>query len=151
MRVKRIIALALLLLANMFLLVHTALPHSHHDGVVCFSLFELAHQAHCSDPHDDMSACCGQEKHTHHHNANSEDCDLKEIVIRQDNGAHQDIIPCAGCLSLQYTIYSLNELFLLAPQYGEQLDLKPYIITYISPYVGTTSSLRAPPVSYFLG
>lgn len=151
MRLKRIVALTLLLLANMFLLVHTVLPHSHHDGVVCFSLFELTHQTHCSEPHDDMGTCCGQEKHAHHHHTNSEDCNLREIVLRQGDNMHDDVVPCANCLSLQYSIYSLNDLFLLAPQFGERLDLKPYIITYISPYVGTTTSLRAPPASYFLG
>lgn len=149
MRVKRSFILTLLLLANMFLLVHAILPHSHHDGIICFPLFELTHQDHCSESHSDM-ACCGHKKDSHHHHANSEDCILKEILLRQDNNVHEDIIPCAGCLSLLYSIYSLNDLFLLAPQYGEWLDIKPYIITYIPPYVGSIIGLRAPPTSYFL-
>lgn len=152
MRVKRLAALTLLLLANMFLLVHAVLPHSHHDGVVCFSLSELLHQNHCSDAHDDIgNCCCEHEEHSQHHHANSEDCDLKEIVLRHDNTTHEDILPCPDCLSLLYSIYSLNDLYLLAPQFGQRLEIKPYLITYISPYVGTIKSLRAPPVAYFLG
>lgn len=151
MRPKRLIALTLLMLANIFLLAHVVLPHSHHDGVVCFSLEEMVHQHHCSHNHVDACDCNCHHAENHHHHGDSEDCNLKEIVIRQDNNSHHEILPCATCLSLLYTIYSLNDLYLVVPEYGHRLVQKPYLITYIPPYVGTISGLRAPPASYFLG
>jgi len=150
-RVKQLFTLSVMILASMLLLAHAVMPHSHHDGIVCFSLTEIMHQHHCSDQHDDIGhCCCEHNEEEHHHHSNSEDCDLKEIVLRQSNDIHDDLLPCASCLSLLYTIYPLNDLYLLAPQYGQRLEQKPYVITYISPFVGTISSLRAPPVSYFL-
>lgn len=151
MRVKRFITFTLLLLANMFLLAHSVLPHIHHDGVVCFSLQEIANHHHCSEGHTDTyDCCCDHEKEKSHHHHNSEDCDLKDVVIRQDT-SDEEIIPCEACLSLMFTIYPLNDLFLVEPEYEARLPYKPYLTTYISPYVGSIQSLRAPPVSYFLG
>lgn len=151
MRVKQRITFALLLLANIFLLAHSVLPHSHHDGIVCFSLEELKHQTHCSGHYYDMDECCHNEhsEKTHHH-ATHEDCDLKEIVLRNDNGFHDDLIPCENCLSLFYTLYTLNEFYLEAPEFGKQLQLKPYLENYTPPFVGSIKSLRAPPASYFV-
>lgn len=153
MRPKQLLTLTLLLLANFFLLAHAVLPHSHHDGIVCFSLEEMAHQNHCDDcqQEDIGDCCCNHHEKTHHHHANSEDCDLKEIVLRQNSDLHEEILPCANCLSLLYTLYVLNELYSEAPEYGQRLQLKPYLETYIPPYVGSIKGLRAPPVSYFLG
>lgn len=148
MRLKQIITLALLIFANIFLLAHSVLPHSHHDGIVCFSLDEIKHQHHCSDHHDDVGCCCEHGKNGHHH-TNSENCNLQEIVLRQQDNAHDDILPCANCLSLAYALYSLNEFYFEAPQFGERLRQKPYSENYIPPFVGSIKSLRAPPISYF--
>lgn len=151
MGVKRYITLVILLLANMVLLAHAILPHTHHDGVVCFSLEDIKDQHSCSKFKDISDCCDGHETaQSSHHHHNSEDCDLRDVIIRQDTN-HEEIIPCEACLSLLYDIYSLNELFLVAPEYEERLAYKPYLISYISPYVGSTIGLRAPPVSYFLG
>lgn len=151
MRVKQILILALLLSANIFLLAHSVLPHSHHDGIVCFSLNELKHQQTCSDHHDDTGecCCCGRHSQQEHHHSNSEDCDLKEIVIRNNDDIHNDLIPCGHCLSLLFSIYSLNEFFMEMPQFGLIQEQKPYLNSYISPYVGSVKNLRAPPLSYF--
>lgn len=151
MKIKRFITLGLLFLANMFLLAHSVLPHIHHDGVVCFSLKEITHQHHRSESHaDTCDCCCEHNKENSHHHDNAEDCDLKEIVMRQDT-SDEEIIPCKSCLALLYTVYSLNDLFLVEPEYEARLPYKPYLTSYISPYVGSTQSLRAPPTSYFLG
>lgn len=152
MKLRKQITLTLLIFANIFLLAHTVLPHAHHDGIVCFSLVEQQDQCDCGENHGDVdSCCCGHDKHAHNHNHNAEDCDLKNIVLRHDNAVHDDFIPCDHCLSLLYNIYSLNDLFSVEPECGRQIEYKPYLITYIPPFVGTNSSLRAPPVSYFLG
>lgn len=152
MRVKRFITFTLLLLANVFLLAHAVLPHVHHDGVVCFSLQEIKGHHHCTEGHTDAcDCCCEQNKETsHHHHHNSEGCDLKEVVVRHDT-SDEEIIPCESCLLLMYTIYPLNDLFLVEPEYEARLPYKPYLISYISPYVGSIQSLRAPPLSCFLG
>lgn len=151
MRIKRFITFTLLLLANLFLLAHSVLPHIHHDGVVCFSLHEIVEEHHCSDKHTDTCDCdCEHDKEKSHHHHNAEDCDLKDIVMRQNN-SDEEIVPCKVCLSLMYTIYPLNDLFLVEAEYEARLPYKPYFSSYISPYVGSMQSLRAPPVSSFLG
>ena len=154
MRLKRQITLTLMILANIFLLAHVVLPHSHHDGIVCFSLSEIMHQHTCSHQHDDIGACCAEHcenTQKHHHHDNPEDCDLKDIVLSGHQDLHEDILPCPNCLSLQYIIYALNDFYFEEPQFGQRLRQKPYLETYIPPFVGSIKSLRAPPVSYFLG
>lgn len=122
----------------MFILVHAVLPHSHHDGVVCFSLEEITHE--CLEHNHQDNSC---HSHSHHHE-NSEDCDLKDLVLRQHD-THEEIIPCADCLSLLYTIDLLSNLHAEADRSEEILQLKPYLETYIPPFVGSIKSLRAPP------
>lgn len=141
----------MMVFANIFILAHAALPHSHHDGTVCFSLEELLHQNHYSDINNDFSNCCSQNHTKNHQHKNAENCDLKEIVLRQSNDTHEDMLPCDHCLSLLYVLYPLNELYLEAPEFGLFLVEKPYLETYIPPFVGSVRSLRAPPFSYFLG
>jgi hypothetical protein len=148
-RVKRQITLMLLMFANVFLLAHAVLPHSHHDGIVCFSFEKISHCNHCSDHHDISGCCCEYNKKNHH--SNSEDCNLKDIILRQHDDLHEEILPCENCLSLSYTLYLLSDLYFDTIQYGLRLEQKPYLDNYISPFVGSVKSLRAPPVSYFLG
>ena len=150
MRHMRLIALTLTLMASMFMLAHAIMPHSHHDGVICFSLEEIMHRHHCSDQQDDTHNCCEQHKKGCHHQAHAEDCNLQELILRQQDNTHDDILPCANCLSLAYILYSLNEFYLEAPQFGERFRQKPYLVNYTPPFVGSIKSLRAPPVSYFL-
>ncbi len=152
-KVKKQLTLIVLLLANIFLLAHGVLPHSHHDGIVCFSLEELLHQHHYSDIHKNTSDCCCSHEEadkTHHHDASHEDCDLKDVIVRQNNDTHEDILPCPTCLSLMYVIYLPNQFSFTLPQFGQWLEEKPYINNYTSPFTGSVRSLRAPPVSYFL-
>ncbi|MDR1884126.1 MAG: hypothetical protein LBR26_15305 [Prevotella sp.] len=149
-KVKRSITLILLMLANIFLLAHSVLPHSHHDGTVCFSIEKLKYQNHCSDRHADLGDCCSRHHGTHHHST-LEECDLKEIVLRQNNDLHHDMLPCANCLALLFTIYPPNEFYLEAPEFGRRLRQKPCLENYIPPFAGSVKSLRAPPLPCFLG
>lgn len=151
MRVKKFVALIMMIFANIFILAHAALPHSHHDGTVCFSLEKVSPQNSISDCDSDSGSCCTQNHVKHHHHKNAENCDLKQIVLRQSNDTHEDMLPCDHCLSLLYVLYPLNELYLEAPEFGLFLIEKPYLETYIPPFVGSVRSLRAPPFSYFLG
>lgn len=140
------------MLANIFFLAHAVLPHSHHDGIVCFSVESETQDCNCCHTHDDLDQCCSQhESKNHHHHDHSEDCDLKKAVFRQADNLHEDIVPCADCLSLLYAIYSLNEFYTDAAEFGQWLEQKPYLITYTPPFVGSIRSLRAPPCILFLG
>jgi len=135
-------------MANIFMLVHASLPHSHHDGIVCFSTEKVAHHD-CAGQHGNSDCCTHNGNEKHHHHDTTDNCDLRDVVMRQGD-SHEDIILCANCLSLMYIYYTLNEFYLEEPQFGERLQQKPYLDTYISPFVGTIASLRAPP-AYFLG
>ncbi|MDH6308582.1 hypothetical protein M2451_000893 [Dysgonomonas sp. PFB1-18] len=153
MGIKQLLTLILLLSANILLLAHNVLPHSHHDGIVCFSMEELVNLPKCSDHSaNNNDECCGNHtgKCHHHHHTNDDGCGLKEIVVRGGNEFHEEMLPCENCLSLLYTVYSLNEFYFDAPRFGQWLEQKPYLNNYVPPYVGTVSSLRAPPASYFL-
>ena len=132
------------------MLVHAVVPHSHHDGIICFSLEELADRKQTSDQYSD-SDCCTDNKKTHHHPKTIDSCDLKDVVMRQNNDSHEEMVPCADCLSLFFIFYTLNEFCLEKPLFEEALPQRPYIENYTSPLVGFISGLRAPPVTYFLG
>lgn len=132
------------------MLAHAVIPHSHHDGVICFSLEELAHQKH-SDQHKDVPDCGTNDTKSHHYPKTVDNCDLKDVIMRQNDDIHEEIVPCADCLSLFFTFYTLDEFRLEKPLFEEVLPPKPYIDNYTSPLVGLISGLRAPPMSYFLG
>ena len=150
MKHLRLTAFVLILLANVFMLAHAVIPHSHHDGVICFSLEELAHQKQ-SAQHNEIPDCCTDNSKSHHYPKTIDNCDLKDVIVRQNDDSHEEILPCADCLSLFFTYYTLNEFYLEKPLFEEILPPKPYIDNYSSPLVGLISGLRAPPVSYFLG
>jgi len=151
-KMKQLLTLILLLSANTLLLAHAVLPHSHHDGMVCFSLEEIMQCHHFQDNHSNRNDCCSHEEKDakHHHHGNHENCDLKDVVLRQNNDLHDDILPCPACLSLMYVLYLPDEFYLGVPEFGQWLQEKPYVNNYIPPFVGTVRSLRAPPVSYLL-
>jgi hypothetical protein len=139
-------------MADIFMLAHAVVPHSHHDGIICFSLEELADQKHSSTQQNKSDCCaCNTKSKSHHHPKTVDGCDLKDIVMRQNDDAHNEIVPCADCLSLLFTFYTLNEFCLEVPLPEEVLPQRPYIENYTSPLVGFISGLRAPPASYFLG
>lgn len=151
MKHLRLTAFVLILMANIFMLAHAVVPHSHHDGIICFSLEELAHRKQASAQYNELSDCCAHDTRSHHHPKTVDSCDLKDVLIRQNDDSHHEIVPCADCLSLLFTFYTLNEFCLEKPLLEEALPPKPYIENYTSPLVGLISGLRAPPVSYFLG
>ena len=147
MKYQRLIALTLMLFANIFILVHATLPHTHHDGIVCFSIEDITH--HCSEESNNIEDCCQCQEKENHHSHSYDDCDLKSFLLRQSD-IHDEIIPCEDCLLLFYHLDILQELYLDTFKFGERFREKPYINGYITPYVGSIRSLRAPPMSYFL-
>ena len=145
MRLKRSITLMFFFLTSMLLLVHAVLPHYHHDRVICFSS-----ETQCVNVSEsDTSKCCQSHQEDHQHGS-LEDCDLKNIVIRQDNTFDNELIPYINSLSFLYVLYPLNTFFLEAPEFGFHKKEKPYINNYTSTLYGLTLSQRGPPVSPFL-
>lgn len=143
MGIKNFIIRFTLLLAGLFLLTHAVLPHTHHDGIVCF-----AHDfCHCSDDCTDQvehSEHQGHhEKHKHHSHDN---CDLKDKVIRQiDSEKMQNIYQYEDFLSLCCIGYHLCGSHLEPPKLSTHVRQKPYLNYYNSPYLASPKALRAPP------
>ena len=147
MRGFRQTALVIIFLANLFILAHAVVPHSFHDGVICFSEKYHTLENTCTQDHSNTQLyICSHQDKIHNHG----DCEFDNSFIRQDNNQHDEIVPCANCLSLFYVIYTLNEFYLEYPSYEEDIQEKPYINNYTSPQIGYICGLRAPPASYFL-
>lgn len=139
MRIQKIVIRFSLMLAGLFLLTHAVLPHTHHDGIVCF-----AHDyCHCSDHSTD------QPEHQGHHEHNGiNDCDLKDKIVRQsDSDDAQNTYQFQDFLSLCCIGYHLCGSHLEPPEQSVFFRQKPYLIFYTSPCVASVKSLRAPPFS----
>ncbi|MGE0077922.1 MAG: DUF6769 family protein [Bacteroidales bacterium] len=70
---QRNIAFTIILLANVMLLVHSLMPHHHHNGVVCFT----ESHSQCSCNSNNHSNDCGT-----HHSSNGDDSGC--CVVKQD-------------------------------------------------------------------
>lgn len=140
MRIKNTTIRFALLLAGIFLLAHAVLPHSHHDGIVCF-----AHDyCHCDDHTTD------QVEHNGHHHSN-DGCDLKDNIVRQsDSDDAQKTLHFQDFVSLCSLGYHLCGSHLDPPELETYIRQKPYLISYTSPCLVSTIGLRAPPV-FLLG
>ena len=131
-----------LLLAGFFLLAHAVLPHTHHDGIICFTEDITCH---CDDHSTDLS-----HQATHHGHHDSDGCDLKDNVLRQaDSDDPAPTILTFDFLSLCHLGYHLSGSHLDPPEIESWLRHKPYLETYTSPCVASVKSLRAPPFSFF--
>jgi hypothetical protein len=139
---KKALALSFLLLANIAVLAHSAIPHHYHEGVpvavsvACSADEEAAH----------VSGC----RHHHHQepsNATLEDCLLERMYARTAvNDRQPDAVGCNILLLL---------LCAPCPAFGSvdvQKDLspvpfvqKPYVQSYHTRFVARTLGLRAPP------
>lgn len=155
MKVKRLLTLTFLMFASMLLLVHAVLPHLHHDSVVCFAS-KIASGCNNSIEvqNEGFNLCCnGAHKATHHHHEqnNLEDCDLKDVVIRQSNSHGSDIIQSVNFLSTVYIIYALNTFYLETSDIEHQFQEKPYLNNYCTLLLDLTFKLRGPPAFSYLG
>ena len=72
--IKRNTALFFILLANIILLAHAAIPHHHHKGQVCI---EKSHcEADCESHEHDAT------KNDHEHNSNNQCCVLIQDIMK---------------------------------------------------------------------
>lgn len=124
----------------MLLQAHIILPHFHHDGIVCIT----------KEGNTDCLRCHSSEDHNHTKNHCSDTldkCDIKQIVIRQ-NDLNEDLnsIFSINLLSLYCLIYPLSNLHLEFPDSFVERDYVAYSEIYTSPFTGSLKSLRAPPL-----
>lgn len=145
MNTKKIIIQICLMLACVLLQAHIILPHFHHDGIVCIT----------QEGNTDCLTCHSAQDHNHPKNHCSDTldaCDIKQIVIRQNDLDDElnNTYPI-NLLSLYCLVYPLSNLYLEFPDSGTERNQIPYTETYTSPFRGSIKSLRAPPSSSFLG
>lgn len=131
------------MLACLLLQAHIIIPHFHHDGIVCIT----------HENNTDCQKCNSSEEHNHAKDDCSdilEECDIKQIVIRQNNLDEGLDIHSIDYFSLYYLIYPLGNLYLESPDLITKQNQIPYTKTYTSPFTGYIKSLRAPPLSSYL-
>ena len=155
MKVKKLLALTCILLANILLMAHSFVPHSHHNGMLCLQM--TMHSGIVEEDHNHgIGEFCkhSQEKHAdgaeHNNHKDTEDCDLKTLMSRQMNAQRDVLDNVTFMATLFYSTYLLNSLYLDEPDFGLRLRLKPYLISYTTPCISAATALRAPPVC-FLG
>ncbi|PXV63773.1 hypothetical protein CLV62_11222 [Dysgonomonas alginatilytica] len=132
------------MLACIFLQVHIILPHFHHDGIVCIT----------KEGNTDCLKCHSSVDHKHakdHCSDTLDKCDLKQIVMRQYDSNDDNSLHSMDLLSVYCLIYPLSNLHLEFPYYSTDWKQIPYFDNYTSPFTGSIKSLRAPPVSSFVG
>lgn len=153
MKFRRMIAILLMTLANVFMLAHAIMPHHHHEGLVFFSAEKeccSTTQHSCSDH---MECCTDSEAETEkEHQTHHDNCDLPQQVERDGRSINEgfssfqlkkditDSCLCILCYVCNQSVVELDEITL-----GKYKRYTEYTETYTSPYVGAIFGLRAPP------
>ncbi|MDR3188951.1 MAG: hypothetical protein LBT94_07190 [Prevotellaceae bacterium] len=138
---KKALTLSLLLLANIAVLAHSAIPHHPHEGIpviitgVCTA--------------DDEAA--PDHRYCHHHTepddaTTIEECPLEAVYVRTADSERQLDMPvcdiflllCAPCLTSGSVDVQAD---LLAAFFVQ----KPFVSSYYSAFVARSLGLRAPP------
>lgn len=138
--IKRITAILFILLANVMLLVHAAIPHHHHHGQVCFlndNIQENTQSSSHSSNHDDGSSDC---------------CNLKQDFILPSDDNLQKESKCLVC-DIHHTLpLSLDFYIAVAQTFNSRNDsdyfltiLPKYLFSTIKSFIAQGISLRAPP------
>jgi hypothetical protein len=133
--IKKITAIFLILVVNIFLLTNVVMLHHHHNGIPYFSLFEKAQ-------HDSAENC----------SKNEVTCQLDQnvdVIYRIEEDCH-----CFFCclvhdhdnvLLQAILFYFTSDLTL--PDAKQLLRQPPYLISYHSIVATSGRGLRAPPVA----
>lgn len=142
---KRGFAIFLLLLANITLLVHAAVPHHNNEGIFCF--ITTACESECDD-HEHESH---QTSHQHQHEGEEGhmECELKPIVIIPSN-----INPKQEIAVIELNHLPLANVHLIqllennSTHYLNQLELQrkiPLKLSLFRIFINNSTGLRAPP------
>lgn len=139
---KKSLAIVFLLLANITLLVHAAIPHHNHEGDFCY--ISTSCEDEC-DSHENHN----HQKHEHHGENGNMKCELNSIVIIPNNINPKHEVAILELNHLPMANFSLAlSLNNLAETYINQRDLKSQIPLKLSLYhifINSSAGLRAPP------
>jgi hypothetical protein len=139
MSIKKAISLSFVLLANLVMLAHAAVPHHYHEGTgVCVLL-------HCRDSNE---AHKHEEHHSHNHehegNVLSDECFLGILsFVKNENNGCCSYTDC-DCEQILCTLIldriNVSDFDKKIPPLH-----KPYTISYHTEYASQSLGLRAPP------
>ena len=149
MSMKRALSLSCLLLANIILLAHAALPHHHHETIsICF-----CDTTHC----DNNKETCTHEHHgtetAHHEHTNypSSDkcCIIDTIYTPAQNNIKTSCHQHEKCDCGKMTVYALVSNNLYTSDFvGDTIfhfRQNPYVPLFYSEFISQSIGLRAPP------
>lgn len=140
--IKRNTALLFILLANIILLAHAAIPHHHHKGQVCIESSPC--ETDCESHEHDAT------KNDHEHNCNTVSCVLIQDVILPSNYINQVSksfnYPCnqPNFEGSQAILFNSGLIRFIPPNLP--IKLIPLISSTYSCFVRTGLGSRAPPI-----
>lgn len=139
--IKRVTAYSLILIANIFLLVHAVTPHHHHQSLVCY---EQKHNLPDNVPQKNHHA-----EHEHQHDGNKDFtiCILNQPVVVPES---QDRLlkswnSCSYNHHLDYYVTS-NTGYIDSPHLSFVVTYFHFKSSFLESYTSSSVGLRAPPV-----
>jgi len=150
--VKKAIALSFLLLANIIILAHAAVPHYHHNQIpVALNVFHHEHNdathGHHHHHHPDDTAPVEHNENAHSH-AQIEDCLLEKTFTRigSDRQSLQTLDWDFSQFPCLFSILTSNSIPEIYDDIGLAFSQKPYTLSHHTNYITQSLGLRAPPV-----
>lgn len=142
---KRGFAIFLLLVANITLLVHAAVPHHNDEGIFCF--ITTGCESECAD-HEQESQH-KHHQHKHHGDHGDLECELKPIVIIPSDVNTKQEIAVIELNHLPMANVDVNQdLENNSTHYLNHLELKrkiPLKLALFRIFINNSTGLRAPP------
>ncbi|MDR1342686.1 MAG: hypothetical protein LBK18_05460 [Prevotellaceae bacterium] len=139
---KKALTLSLLLLANIVLLAHSAIPHHYHNGIPV-TLSSGAYETEAEEAH------VHDYRHHHHEQSSAtvEDCLLDKTCLRTDSG---NLLPDASSVYSAFPLLCLPQLAFGCTTGSADLLLlpftqKPYTLSCHAAFIARSLGLRAPP------
>lgn len=139
---KRGIAYTFLLLANLILLAHTAIPHHHHQNLLCFE------REHCSDEGIQHEHSKQEQNHQHDSDPFSNLCLLADdFVSASSNGASRTVICQHSITHQEFNQYFYNSSVdkAISSPLINGISFAPRLIPYYYSFCHPPFSSRPPP------
>ncbi len=142
---KNTLAIIFLLVANITLLVHSAIPHHNHEGDLCFISTSCENECDSHDHNEHHQ----HQKHEHHGEHGNMECELDTKVIIPSN-----INPKQEVIILDLDLNPLVNFNIISkiPEFSQPKhilkDFKTHIPLKLSLYhiyINNSTGLRAPP------
>lgn len=130
---KMAVALVFMILSNIFLLAHAAIPHEHHHSICLLSWHGNKH----SDSH----------KHKH---GNTDNNDANLCALCDEVMLHRRIVKAPECncvdkIAANYLLDDINLKILPLPSLGTSIDILPNFVFPYLKHLSSGLSLRGPP------